>query len=205
MGALKGIAKDQKAGPNQGGYAYRGIEAITRQAQPLFAREGILLVPHVEAPEVFNIVVNDRPWTDTRMLVSYTVYGPGGPEDKIELGPLFAIGRDNSDKGANKCMTQAFKYALLQLLCISDAADDTDGTDAEADTPPTLTSVHPAQGDPWPEGLKRTTANGYLLAELRALGMPDKMSRSLYFEDEPPMTMATAREIIGQLHTEDPS
>jgi hypothetical protein len=34
MGALKGIAKDQKAGPNQGGYAYRGIEAITRQAQP---------------------------------------------------------------------------------------------------------------------------------------------------------------------------
>ena len=72
------------------------------------------------------ITVNGNPWTDTFLEVQYRVYGPGGKEDAITVGPLLAIGRDNSDKGANKAMTQAFKYALLQVLCISDKKDDGD-------------------------------------------------------------------------------
>jgi hypothetical protein len=133
MAELPGIGKDQRADPKQGGYAYRGIEAITRQVQPLLARYGVVIVPHVHSHDVIDIVVNDKAWTDTRLLVSYTVYGPGGTEDRIEVGPILAIGRDNSDKGANKCMTQAFKYLLLQLLCVSDAKDDADGASVEAE------------------------------------------------------------------------
>ncbi len=141
MDELPGIGKDSKAAPEQGGYAYRGIEAITREAQGLFAKYGVVFAPRVLEHEVQEIVVSNRPWTDTRLLVEYAVYGPGGVEDRITVGPLYALGRDNSDKGANKCMTQAFKYALLQLLCISDAKDDNDSTNAERDqqrstTPP---------------------------------------------------------------------
>jgi hypothetical protein len=64
------------------------------------------------------------------------VFGPGGAQDFIDVGPIPAIGRDNSDKGTSKCMTQAFKYALLQTLCIGDAKDDADGTTHERDPAP---------------------------------------------------------------------
>jgi hypothetical protein len=141
MGQLPAIGKDGKADPSQGGYSYRGIEQITREAQRLFAKYGVVFAPRVLSWEVIDIVVNNKPWTDTRLMVEYDVFGPSHGEytedgpvvDKITVGPLLAIGRDNSDKGANKCMTQAFKYALLQVLCISDAKDDADGQSHEAD------------------------------------------------------------------------
>ena len=146
---LPGIGKDQQAAAQQGGYAYRGIEAITREVQPLFAKHGVVVAPHVHSYEVDHIEVNGKPWTDTRLLVSYTVYGPGGLDDKIEAGPILAIGRDNSDKGANKCMTQAFKYLLLQLLCVSDSKDDGDQQSVSADSRPART----AQPPPIPPGM----------------------------------------------------
>lgn len=142
---LPGIGKDGRADPKQGGYAYRGIEQITTQVQPLFAKHGIVFAPRVESWEVRDIEVNGKPWTDTFLLVAYDVYGPAG--DHITVGPILAIGRDNSDKGANKCMTQAFKYALLQTLCVSDAKDDADGSNHEADArrPPPRLPMHPVK------------------------------------------------------------
>jgi hypothetical protein len=145
MEDLPGIGKDDKADPAQGGYRYRGIEAITRAAQALFAKHGVVFVPRVLSHEIQNITVNNKPWTDTLLSVEYTIYGPHhrevmadgtvGPDDFITAGPFLAIGRDNSDKGANKCMTQAFKYLLLQLLVVSDAKDDGDQGSHEADAP----------------------------------------------------------------------
>lgn len=136
MRDLPGIGKDQTAAAQQGGYPYRGIEQITQHTQPLFARHGIVFAPRVVHHEIRDLTVNNKPWTDTVELVEYDVYGPGGADDRITIGPILAIGRDNSDKGANKCMTQAFKYALLQALCISDAKDDGDGQTHVADAPP---------------------------------------------------------------------
>lgn len=133
MSELPAIGKTGQASASQGGYAYRGIEAITKHAQGLFAKHGVVFVPKVLEHEVVDIVVGGKPWTDTRLLVAYDVFGPGGAEDRIMVGPLLGIGRDNADKGANKAMTQAFKYALLQVLCISDAKDDADGSTHEAD------------------------------------------------------------------------
>lgn len=132
MGELPGIGKDGTAAASQGGYAYRGIEAITAHAQGLFAKYEVVFVPKVVTWEIIDIVVQGKPWTDTRMMIEYEVHH-GGSDDTITVGPFLALGRDNSDKGANKCMTQAFKYALLQVLCISDKKDDSDGQTHEAD------------------------------------------------------------------------
>lgn len=134
MAELPAIGKGKKADPKQGGYAYRGIDQITTAVQPLLAKYGIVFVPRVVDHEIREITVNDKPWTDTVALVAYDVYGPGGAEDKITVGPILSIGRDNSDKGGNKCLTQAFKYALTQTLCISDERDDADHGSPEADS-----------------------------------------------------------------------
>ena len=130
MADLPAIGKTRGEGL---GYAFRGIEAITGHVQPLFARYGVVFVPSVQAHEVREITVNNKPWTDMTLTVTYTVYGPGGVDDHITVGPFIGIGRDNSDKGANKAMTQCLKYALLQVLCISDKSDDADGITVEAD------------------------------------------------------------------------
>jgi hypothetical protein len=58
---------------------------------------------------------------------------------------VVGIGRDNSDKGANKALTQAFKYALIQVLCIADAKDDGDGSTHEADAAPAPSPDHAAK------------------------------------------------------------
>lgn len=132
---LPAIGKDSTASAQQGGYSYRGIEAITRAASPLFAKHGIVFAPQVhEWQPPRELQINNKPWTDERLAVTYRVYGPGGPDDFIEVGPIPAIGRDNSDKGTNKCLTQAFKYALTQTLCIGDGKDDADGVAHEADS-----------------------------------------------------------------------
>ena len=133
MRELPAIGKNSQASPQQGGYAYRGIEAITSEAQGLFGKYGVVFVPRVISHSTNDLTVNGKPWTDTILEVEYTIYGPGGLEDHITVGPLIAIGRDNSDKGANKALTQSFKYALLQVLCISDRKDDGDGSTHEAD------------------------------------------------------------------------
>jgi hypothetical protein len=135
MAELPGIGKDGKADPAQGGYRYRGIEQITAHAQTLLAKHGVVPYPRVKGdPKIVPITVNSKPWTDTILKVEYRF--KHGPSDTEELaGPFIGIGRDNSDKGANKCMTQTFKYALIQVLCIGDKADDADGQSHEADAP----------------------------------------------------------------------
>lgn len=149
MADLPGIGKEGQAAASQGGYKYRGIEQITAETQTLFARHGIVFVPRVVSWEIREIIVAGKPWTDTIEEVAYDVYGPGGVNDCITVGPILAIGRDNSDKGANKCLTQAFKYALIQALSIGDGKDDADGTTHEADAPrpPARLRLSPASVD----------------------------------------------------------
>lgn len=134
MAGLPGIGKDDKASKEQGGYSYRGIESITRHAQQLFGKYGVVFVLREEEAHIVDIIVNSKPWTDNFLTVHYDVFGPGGVDDKITIGPIHVQGRDNSDKGYNKARTQAFKYALLQVLCIGDGKDDADGTNQEADS-----------------------------------------------------------------------
>ena len=121
MGELRGIGKDDKA-PE--GYAYRGIEAVTRQLQPLLAKHGVVIAPSATITEVRPSPAMKEGWQDVYMQESWTITGPDGSSIAAQTT---GIGRDKSDKGANKAQTQAFKYLLLHLFCISDANDDADG------------------------------------------------------------------------------
>lgn len=129
MAELGGIGKDNKS-PQ--GYQYRGIEQITARAQTLFAKHGIVCVPtvqHMHMDDQLNAKGLAKPgWTDCHVSVRFRFYGPGGVDDYVDAVTV-GIGRDNSDKGSNKAVTQAFKYALLQVLCIGDASGDSDAAD----------------------------------------------------------------------------
>lgn len=130
MAEMPTIGKDSEMseGPK---YKYRGIEQITPHTQQLFARHGVILAPHrIVRWDLRDLTLGGKPWTDDRLVVHYRVYGPGGPGDYIDL-EVPGIGRDNSDKGSNKAMTAAMKYALAQTLQI--AGDDPDAYHPTAD------------------------------------------------------------------------
>lgn len=130
MAEMPAIDKGGTAAAAQGGYAYRGIEQITSVLQPLLAKHGVFI-----APSARLLWVNASPgmktdnWTDTALEVHWTICGADG--STIEAQTI-GIGRDNADKGANKAMSQAFKYLLLDLFCIADTKDDADGVDYSA-------------------------------------------------------------------------
>ena len=126
MRDLPGIARDQRATEEEGGYAYRGIEQITAYISPLLAKHRVVFVPQVQAMERRSISVDHAVFTDTVLTVRYRIFGPGGSNDYIEA-TVVGIGRDSSDKGANKAMTQAYKYVMMQTLCIADTRNDADG------------------------------------------------------------------------------
>lgn len=143
MTELPGIGRGERS---EQGYNYRGIEAITSEAQVLLGRYCVVFVPRIVSREVRELTINGRPWTEDKLEIVYTVYGPGGVGDSIEVGPLIGLGRDNSDKGVNKCMTQAYKYALIQVLCVGDRHDDADKDPArEPDAPPSAPSAEQAE------------------------------------------------------------
>lgn len=172
---LPAIGRGSQASAQQGGYAYRGIEAITSEAQGLCGKYCVVFVPKVVDSDVREITVNGKPWTDTTLKVEYTVYGPGGAEDLITVGPLMAIGRDNSDKGANKAMTQAYKYALVQTFCIGDKKDDADNAAHEADARPE--PVQPPPVDPETDALMHELAE--LVKTMEPPGERDKLASHL--------------------------
>lgn len=130
------ISKDQIAPERSGGYRYRGIEQISERAAPLFAEVGVVLVPVIVRQwEMVELEVNGKRWTDDRCLIQWRCYGPGGSSDFIDL-EVPGIGRDNSDKGSNKAVTQSRKYAMLSLLTIADQKDDSDSVEHAGDAEP---------------------------------------------------------------------
>ena len=120
MAEMPSIGKNDKS-PE--GYAYRGIEAVTKHVQPLFAKYGVVMVPQAEITDIRPSPAMKEGWTDVFMRVAWTITGPDGSQLKAQT---IGIGRDRADKGANKAMTQAFKYLLLDVLCIADSKDDSD-------------------------------------------------------------------------------
>ncbi len=123
---LSGVAGDDKGVT----FAYRGIDQIASAAQPLFGRYGVVVVPKANPPEVIKIIkgsatMDTTTWTRTTIEVEWSIYGPGGVDDKI-VAVTYGVADDNSDKSVNKAMTAAFKNVLLRVLCIGDPADDTD-------------------------------------------------------------------------------
>ena len=121
MAELPNIGKDDKS-PE--GFAFRGIEAMTRVVQPLLAKHGVIISPEAEITSVVPSPAMKDGWQDVYLRVRWTITGPDGSTIAAQTN---GIGRDRVDRGANKAQTQAYKYLLLHLLCVSDGKDDADG------------------------------------------------------------------------------
>lgn len=123
-GIAKAMQERRQGGDDQGvKYPFRGIDAIAAEARPLFAAQGVLVVPGVEVLDRGQSPGWKESWTDFLIRVRWMIVHTDGSQIRATT---YGVGRDNVDKGTNKAQTQAFKYLLMHLLLISDPKDDPD-------------------------------------------------------------------------------
>ena len=201
MEEMPGVGKDAEYSGGGTQYRYRSIEGVTAAAQRLLGRYGVVFVPRVvERPAPLQFPVNGKPWTQEELTITYTIYGPGGVDDCITVGPLHTLGRDNSDKGTNKAMTQAFKQALQQVLCIGDGKDDADSERIEGDAHAGPAAPRPAKTDGWEDATQEFEAHRALQARLTALAEDDSAraaARALRSEHGWPVSVERFKELVG--------
>lgn len=126
--AIQKVAAVGKDGYNeQQSFRFRSIEAITTAARDVFKELNIAVVPHmVFVTDVPQPMKNGQPHGYRCVIeAAYYFYAPDG---SYVMAQTVGEGVDWGDKAANKAMSAAFKYALMQVLCIGEASDDSDAS-----------------------------------------------------------------------------
>lgn len=128
MAAAEPIGKNKKN--QQQGFAYRGIDDMYNELQPLFAKHKVFITS-----EVIDLSREERQSNKGSALiysilkVKFTLYAEDGSNvSSIVTGEAM----DSGDKGSNKALSIALKYCLMQLLLIR--TEDLSNNDADAVT-----------------------------------------------------------------------
>lgn len=121
-----GISKDRKNA--QQGYAFRGIDDVYQTIAPLFAENGLVVLPHYT-----ERTCEERTTAKGGVLFYVTLKGQFKLVDitdgSSETCDLYGEAMDSADKATNKAMSAAYKYMCLQTFCVPTEGDnDADGT-----------------------------------------------------------------------------
>lgn len=124
MQELSAIGKDREN--KQQGFMFRGIDQVYNALHPLMAKYGIFTVPNV-----LEVISRENRPTRSGGISTYTLlkvqyaFVSGKDGSHITVGPVIGEAMDSGDKGCNKCLAIAHKYALFQLFMIptEDAVD----------------------------------------------------------------------------------
>lgn len=135
VGAIEKSRKNQSQG-----YQFRGIDDVYNAMQPAFAKRGVFVVP-----SVLTQAREDRQTNKggnliyTILTVKHTFYAKDGSSvEAVTVGEAM----DSGDKSANKAMSAAMKYAVMEVFAIpTEDAKDTENETHE---------VGPRQAPPLP-------------------------------------------------------
>jgi len=127
MSEIPAIGKNQEN--KQQNFKYRGIDDVMNVLHPLMAKYGVFTTPQVvDRRREERVAESGGALFVTALMVKYTFFAKDGSD-------VFAIiaseGTDSGDKGTNKAMASAMKYAMLQVFCIPTE----DMIDADSETP----------------------------------------------------------------------
>jgi len=147
MSELSAIGKDSE---NKGqGFKFRGIDAVYNELHPLMAKHKIFTVPRV-----IDLLARKERESRNGGVLAFTLlkieydFVSGVDGSKITVGPIIGEGMDSGDKGTNKAMAIAHKYALFQLFLIP--TEKSDDPDAETHNVRPIRKAAPAPVKPAP-------------------------------------------------------
>lgn len=144
-GAIASIMRDTKAitkssRNQQQGFMFRGIDAVMNELHDLFANNGVFILPEVLEYNVTEKVTQKGGYIYyTRAKVKFHFVADDASEVcTINVGEAM----DSGDKGMNKAMSIALKYALMQMLLIpTEEQKDPDATTPPETRPRTIQEI----------------------------------------------------------------
>ena len=114
------IAKIGSIGKNkrnqQQGFMFRGIDDVYNAVNPILAECKLFMTSEIlDQQREERETKNGGRLVYTILTIRYTIYAEDGSSvTTVTVGE----GMDSGDKGSNKAMSIAYKYAMFQLLCI---------------------------------------------------------------------------------------
>jgi hypothetical protein len=121
--AKEGIAKDRTC--TQGAsYKFRGIDDVYNALAPFLAEAHLCVLPRMLTRECV-----ERTSKQGGALFYITVsaefdFVSAVDGSKHTVGPMYGEAMDSGDKGTNKAMSAAYKYAAFQAFCIPTEGDN---------------------------------------------------------------------------------
>lgn len=121
---VEAVGKDGQVQSGPARFKFRGIDQIYNAMSPLFAAHGVFPVG-----KVVSLSQSERKTNAGAALYVCTIHmryclfaSDGSSVETESIGEAM----DSGDKAANKAMSYAYKYAMMQLLCIPTEAIDGD-------------------------------------------------------------------------------
>lgn len=161
------IGKERKN--EQQGFKFRGIDDVMNELHSLFATHEVIILPNAKGFEVSERVNNKGTAIfAVRATIEYRfIASDGSSETCILIGEAM----DSGDKGMNKALSVALKYALLQMFLIP--TEDQKDPDAETHE----VKPHPA---PMTTDKRPVLTNDEFNRALAAINKADANSQAAY-------------------------
>ncbi len=125
--AKDGIAKSRKNATQ--GYSFRGIDEVLNALAPVLSKHGLVILPRILSREC-----TERETKSGGTLFSVVVEAAfdfvAASDGSLHTVRTYGEAMDSADKGTNKAMSAAYKYAAFQAFCIPTEGDN----DADATT-----------------------------------------------------------------------
>lgn len=172
MEETKAIGKTERN--QQQNFMFRGIDNVMNELHGLFAKYKVFILPDVLNYEVSEKVTKSGSiMYYTRAKICFHFITIDGSEVTItNVGEAM----DSGDKGMNKAMSVALKYALMQMLLIPTQDEkDSDATTPPETRPKTIAEIADSL-DPTKDGLLKEALN-------RIVGATDKDSLMKVWSD----------------------
>lgn len=189
MNEVGAVGKDKKNA--QQGFKYRGIDDVMNALSPALSKNHIFVVPQVlEQTREERQTKTGGNLIYSILKIKYTFYAEDGSNvEAIVIGE----GMDSGDKGSNKSMSIAFKYACFQVFCIpTEEMKDPDGETPPETLPKEKTGKTPP--DTGIDAIKQTC----ILNQLKRTGYSVKSALNLaakeFPNDTPPKTLGEITE-----------
>lgn len=137
--AKTGISKEQTNTFDK--YKFRGIDDVYNALAPLLSRHGLVILPRVlerQSEERVSQKGGAVFYVTVKAEFDFVAAEDGSKHTVCAYGEAM----DRGDKGTNKAMTAAYKYAMFEAFCIpTEGADDADRESHEVKPAPKVTPL----------------------------------------------------------------
>lgn len=121
--AKVGISKDKTC--TQGAsYKFRGIDDVYNALAPLLAENKLCILPRMLAREVVERESKAGSALFYTTVTAEFDFISSEDGSMHTVGPMYGEAMDSGDKGTNKAMSAAYKYAAFQSFCIPTEGDN---------------------------------------------------------------------------------